>query len=66
MENSNKVMDPQEEKSVQYLKKVLDVDESIVTVFLPFNLIKPLIRKHRSCINYLKNSRGYNIHFEIQ
>jgi len=63
---SNRKADIQEEKSLDYLGRVLQVDRESMTVFLPYNIMDSLNRKHRSCINYLKENRGYSIQLEIK
>lgn len=64
--HSEKKFDLQEEQSLYYLGRILKVDRESMTVFLPYDIMENLNRRHRSCINYLKQNRGYSIQLEIK
>lgn len=64
--HSEKKFDIQEEKSLDYLGRTLLVDRETMAVFLPYDIIENLNRRHRLCINYLRQNRGYSIQLEIK
>lgn len=66
IEASKRKFDIQEEKSLDYLGRTLLVDRESMTVFLPYDIMENLNRRHRSCINYLKQNRGYSIQLDIK
>ena len=65
LEQNKMPFDLQEEKSLYYLSKILNINRESMTVFLPYNKVQALNRKHRSCLNYLKLNKGYTIQWEI-